>query len=214
MIGNPLNRRFFQCVLVVFCIMSGVYFPVLSAQSSPAPSASLKSLKNPMKYVLRPTDLLHVEVFQEPDLEKKVRVEADGTIVLPLIGKVIVGGKTLSDAQDYIQRLYDKDYIVNPQVNLLILEYSPRRIQVLGQVNKPGFVDIPPEEQITVTQAISGAMGFTRLANENDVQIRREDENGKIQVIVVDVREILTNPQAKDIQLRDKDVVFVRESRI
>lgn len=166
------------------------------------------------KYVLRPTDLLHVEVFQESELEKRVRVEGDGSIVLPLIGKVSIGGKTLSEAQELIQYLYNKDYIVNPQVNLLILEYAPRRIQVLGQVNRPGFVDIPPEEQMTITKVISGANGFTRLANESDVQIRREGPDGKIQVIVVNVREILTNPQAKDIELRDNDTIYVRESRI
>ena len=204
---NPFKHLRILRLLLLLCS----YFCVSALFGQNYTTGSVAPINSPKKYALCPTDLIRVEVFQEPDLLKEVRVEGDGSIVLPLIGKVPVGGMTLSDAQDYIQYLYNKDYLVNPQVNLLILEYSERRVQVLGQVNRPGVVLIPPEEFLTITQAISGAGGFNRLGDESEVQIRRMGPDGKPQVLIINVKEILRNPKAKDIIVRDKDTIFVDE---
>lgn len=166
-----------------------------------------------VEYLIRPSDVLSIEVFQEPDLSRQIRVQGDGTIILPLIGKLKVADMSVGDAQARIEELYNADYLVNPQVHLLVLEYAPRRVQVLGQVNRPGFVPIPPEEELTLTQAISGANGFNLRANRTNVQIRREEE-GHTRVINVNVKEILRNPEAKDLLLKDGDTVFVDESMI
>lgn len=207
---NPLLTKYSSLWAVLMLFM--VCLTQAQDYSSRATDAAAHNM--PTKYRLQPMDLLRMEIFQEPDLNKEVRVEADGTIVLPLIGKVVVGNMSLSDAQDYIQFLYNKDYLVNPQVNLLIIKYAERRVQVLGQVNRPGNVVIPPEESLTITQAISGAGGFNRLANEREVQIRRTGSDGKPQVILINVKEVLQNPKAKDIYLQDKDTVYVDESVI
>lgn len=183
-----------------------------AASGAGAQAQGGQPLKVSAKYRLQPTDLLKFVVYQEPELEREVRVEGDGTVVLPLIGKVRIGGMPLNEAQEHIQYLYNKDYLVNPQVNLLILEYSPRRVQVLGQVNRPGFVIIPPEEQLTLTQAISGANGFHLRANDKSVQIRRQNADGRTEVIEINVKEILRNPKATDPIVRDGDTIFVPES--
>ncbi len=165
----------------------------------------------PSTYVLQPIDIIRVEVYQEEDLKREVRIEADGTVMLPLIGRVTVGGMRVGDVQALITELYDRDYIVNPHVSISVLSYSEQRVQVLGQVNAPGFVLIPPEEGMTISQAISGARGFTRLANTSSVQVRRAKENGETEVYDVDVNRILRNPDAFDFPLQNKDIIFVRE---
>jgi polysaccharide export outer membrane protein len=153
---------------------------------------------------------MRVEVFQEEDLYKEVRVAADGTVVLPLIGRVEVAGLTVPEAQEKIRNLYDKDYLVDPQINLLVLEYSQRRVHVLGQVNEPGYVLIPPEEDMTLTQAITGARGMTLRADGSNVKVKRTTD-GQTRVYIINVNEILRNPDAKNVPLYDGDTVYVEE---
>ncbi|MFO8027977.1 MAG: polysaccharide biosynthesis/export family protein, partial [Opitutales bacterium] len=89
-------------------------------------------------YVLKPSDVISIEVYQEEDLDKTVRVEGDGSIGLALIGKVKVGGMTVAEAQSLITDLYNRDYLVNPQVSVLVTSFSPKVVHVLGSVNSPG----------------------------------------------------------------------------
>jgi polysaccharide export outer membrane protein len=172
-------------------------------------AASSSPMEN---YTLKPLDVLRVDVFQEPDLQKEVRVSAEGSITLPLIGEVYVKDMTVESARRLVTDRYNADYLVNPQVTMLVLSYQERRIHVHGQVNQPGPVLIPPEENMTLSQAISGARGLTRLADERNIRIKRVDASGRSRVIEVDFKEILQDPQAKDIPVYDGDNIFVRES--
>jgi len=161
-------------------------------------------------YVLQPLDVISMRVFQHPDLAQEARVSGEGTITLPLIGKVRVAGMTLQDATRMITDLYNRDYLVNPQVTLLLTSYTERRAYVHGQVNKPGPVVIPPEETMTLTQVISAAGSQTRLASDK-IQVTRTDSNGRKRVITVYFDDILEDPDAKDIVIEDGDSIYVFE---
>ena len=163
-------------------------------------------------YRLNTKDVIRVEVFQEPDLLRELRVNADGKVALPLIGNVKVGGMTVLDAQQLIRDLYEKDYLVNPQVNLLVLEYAERRVSVTGQVNRPGPVLIPPEEEMTFTQAIAAANGLNLRAAENRITLTRMMPDGKPRKYTLDYDEIVNDPR-KDMKLQDGDTIYVEESR-
>lgn len=162
-------------------------------------------------YVLRPSDVIRVEVFQEQDLNRDARIAADGTVTLPLIGKVKVGGMMVQDAQQLIRDLYNRDYLVDPHVTLTVLLYTERRVHVHGQVMRPGPVIIPPEEEITFSQAISRAGGLTRLGNGSSIKLTRVEENGQITTININLNEILRGNSSKDIQVKDGDTIFVDE---
>jgi polysaccharide export outer membrane protein len=177
-----------------------------STQTRPAPEALSSN------YVLRPTDMIRLTVFQEPDLTVEDRVATDNHVTFPLIGRVRVGGLTVAEARDLITELYNRDYLVNPQISLLILQYSERRVHIHGQVGSPGPVLFPPEEDLTLTAAISSRGGYTLRANISSVNIRRRGSDGKDIVMNVNLREILRNPQAMDIKLQDGDIITVPES--
>jgi len=162
-------------------------------------------------YLLNPSDLLRVEVFQEPDLIREVRVAQDGSIVLPLIGKIFVGGKSVFDAERLITELYNRDYLVNPQINVTITEYALRRVNVIGQVNKPGIVIFPPEEEMVLLEAISLAGGFNRLADKGKVTLTRTLPNGKSETSLVDTRKLISGDQTVKWDLQKDDVIFVPE---
>lgn len=162
-------------------------------------------------YILKPSDVISVEVYQEGDLEKSVRVEGDGSVALALIGKVKVAGMTVAEAQSLITDLYNRDYIVDPQVSLLVVQFSPKIIHILGSVNSPGVVEIPPDRNLTLTEAIAGVRGVSRLGNPKSITIKRVDADGRARQMEVNFSRIVSDPNVKDIVLQEGDTVWVPE---
>lgn len=173
---------------------------------------AMDSAKNTSQYKLRPLDVLSVKVFQEPDLDTVYKVSQNGMIVLPLINAVKVAGLTVQEAQAHIKALFEKDYLVKADVSIFISEYSPRRVYVIGQVNRPGEVMFPPEENMTLSKAIAGAMGTTRLANLRAINIKRILPGGEVKVFEIDFRAILNKDGAKDFPVLDGDTIEVQEA--
>ncbi len=124
-------------------------------------------------YRLSPSDVIRMKVFQEDDLTTDARIDKDGSVTIPLVGVVTLGGKTVEEATAHLRELFGKDYLVNPQVTLSIAEYAKRRFTVMGQVQKPGTYDIPSEESVNLLQALAMAGGFTRLASQGKVMVNR-----------------------------------------
>lgn len=164
-------------------------------------------------YEIQPSDLLQVKVFQESDLERQGRVSQDGTLELALIGRIDIAGKTVAQARDLIYQLYDRDYLVNPSISLDVLEYSQRRVNVLGAVNAPGQIAFPPEETMNVVDAISRAGGFNRYANTRSVVLTRQNGDGSTETFTVNVDQILNGNSSADWTLQRGDVIHVPESR-
>ncbi|MBC2601418.1 polysaccharide biosynthesis/export family protein [Puniceicoccus vermicola] len=168
----------------------------------------------PVNYRIQPSDILSVQIYQQMDLDKETRVEADGTISLHLVGRVNVEGLTISEAREKITELYDRDYLVNPQVDLQVIQFNLDEVQVLGQVRTPGTIAIPPDQDLTLLQAISRAGGFTRLARKGSVKIRREMEDGEKKVFAINASDLISDPDSQDFVLQDGDIVFVDERLI
>lgn len=175
------------------------------AQDAPiSPSAGVD-------YILQPSDLLRVQVFQEDDLMREVRISQEYTITLPLIGTVDLRNKSLRQAQDYIRDLYNRDYLVNPQVNIIVLEYAKRTVNVLGSVNTPGSVPFPPEQGMNLLDAISKAGGFNRLADRKRVKLTRVSVDGKTENYIINADEIIQGSATQAWPLMKDDVIFVPE---
>ena len=162
-------------------------------------------------YILKPSDVIQVSIFLEPDLEKSVRIEADGTVTLPLIKKVKVADLTVSDAQELITQLYNRDYLVDPQISVLVVSFSPKLVRILGSVNRPGVVEMPPDREMTLTEAIASANGISRLGNPKSITVKRVDESGKTQQFDINFNRILMNAKAKDMILKEGDTIWVPE---
>lgn len=162
-------------------------------------------------YVLQPYDLIHIVVFQEPDLERQVRLSDDSKVSLPLIGLVDLKNKTIAQAQRLIRDLYNKDYLVNPQITLTVLEFAKETVNVLGSVNNPGAIPIPPDQPLNLVDAITRAGGFTRLADRRKVKLSEPNADGTTTTIIVNVDEIIQSQAPDDHILKKGDVIFVPE---
>jgi len=193
------------------CTFYGVFvtllFCTLGVQAQD--NASTSSVKSPT-YVLAPNDVVQINVYQEDDLETKARIGQDGTISFPLIGVVPIGGKTVEQAGALIKEKLDKDYLVNPQVTLIVAEYSKRRFTVLGQVQKPGSFEIPSEESVTLLEAIAMAGGYTRLADRGRVKVTRITGD-KTVTVTVDTKRESNDAETMSFQILPEDTVTVPE---
>lgn len=165
-------------------------------------------------YVLKPSDIVQIQVYKEKDLDKTVRIEGDGTISLALIGKVKVSNMTVGEAQSLVTDLYNRDYLVDPQISLLVVNFSPKIVRILGSVNRPGVVQIPPDRDLTLTEAIAGVNGISRLGNPRAITIKRVEGDGRPRQMEVNFSRILTEPDTKDVLLKEGDVIWVPERLI
>ncbi len=160
-------------------------------------------------YQLGPDDVLEISVYREPELNRTVRVSSNGYISLPMMGKIMAVGLTVSDLENRISEEY-KQYIKNPQVSVYIVEYAT--ITVIGQVEKPG--SYPLKGELSVLQAIGLAEGFTGIAAQNDVKVMRM-KNGVKRTIDIKVADInAEGDKTRDVWLERGDIVFVPESTV
>ena len=162
-------------------------------------------------YILKSSDVIQIEVYQEEDLEKTVRIEGDGTVSLALIGKVEVADLAVSEAKTLITELYNRDYLVDPQVSVLVISFSPKVVLILGSVNNPGVVEIPHDRNLTLTEAIAEVRGISRLGNPRSLKIKRLGGHDDSQQIDVNFSKILTDQDVEDIVLKEGDTIWVPE---
>jgi protein involved in polysaccharide export with SLBB domain len=161
-------------------------------------------------YVLAPTDVVQVKVYQEDDLDAKVRVSQDGSVTLPLLGQVNIGGKTREQAAMAIRDKLAEKYLVNPQVTLDVIEYSKRRFTVLGQVQRPGTYEFPSDQSVNLLQALSMAGGYTRLGAASKVTVQRGEGRDK-KVFKLDADSMAKEASVNIFEVQPDDTISVGE---
>jgi len=84
-------------------------------------------------------DMVRITVFRNPELTTETRVTDQGTISFPMLGDVPVAGMTPSQVSKRIaEKLSTGKYVVNPEVQVTMMQVNSRQVSVLGNVNKPG----------------------------------------------------------------------------
>jgi len=208
MMKNVTSRRICSLALLVLFVHLGDR--IEAAEGIFQPAEGLTHVTEPLRtYRLSPNDVVRIKVFQEDDLTTEMRIAKDGTATFPLLGTVNLGDKTVDEAASLLRDLLGKDYLVNPQVTLTVVEYSKRRFTVLGQVQKPGSYDIPSEESVSLLQAIAMAGGFTRLAVQGKVTITRT--LGGKKTMTVDVKSAANDPGTRPFEILPDDTIIVAE---
>ena len=196
-------------LLVLLSGMVALFAGGAAAIAADAPSAGGRSSND---YQLQPGDVVHVQVFQELDLERELRVSQDGLLTFTLIGNVDVKGKTLGAVEQVVRSLYDKDYLVNPQVTITVLKYQSRTVNVMGSVNMPQAVEYPPEQTLTLLDAISRAGGFSRVADRKKVRLTRTFADGHSENFIINADQLISGSSSERWPLLKDDVIYVPES--
>ncbi len=169
------------------------------------PGQSIFASYTPPAYPLGPGDKLLINVYNVSDMNQSVTVDPDGYVTFPVLDKVQVQGLTVNQLQHKLETLLAQ-YVKAPQVNIQLVEYGSRYVNVLGEVGSPGR--IPLKGALRVLDAISQAGGFT--TKSGDVEIQRRDASGKLKTMVVTQQELLGgNTEKSNIYVLDQDVINV-----
>lgn len=211
---NSCPRSILWSAVLAICVpLFGASTPEPGSRGAPGRSETLRGDGGRGDYVLQPQDSLRVHVFQEEDINKQgeVSISQEHTIFLPLIKTISLKGLTGRQAEGKIRDLYKQDYLVNPDVSVVVLKYSERSVNVVGQVNKPDRILFPPERGLSIVDAISLAGGQTRLADLKKVKLTRKNADGETVLEVINVDEIIKSGGKDAVQLQQDDVIFVPE---
>lgn len=176
-------------VLLIRCISAAAELPAQSSKGSSTSGTNVAVLERVTNetFRLHAGDTIELRVYQEDDLNTKTKVDDDGFVELPLIGRVRVRGETIVSAAAVIKSRYEADYLYEARVSLLLLDRAPERFLVVGEVLRPGVYELPPGEQVDLLRAIATAGGFTKIASPGKIIVKR----------LVDGKEQLLRPNAK-----------------
>jgi len=124
-------------------------------------------------YPIGPGDVLSISVPQVAELQaKKVRVSAQGTIELPLVGIVQAGGVTEAGLAKELNMKLEK-FMYNPQASVFVEEYRNRQVAVIGAVSRPGLVLLKSPSE-TILDVITRVGGLEPTAADEIILIPAE----------------------------------------
>lgn len=148
-------------------------------------------------YKLGPGDTINIAVYNESDLEIKARIDKSGLIGFPFIGGIQVIGLTTKEVAKIVDNGLRGNYLIEPQVSVLIDSYRPFYIN--GLVNRPG--GYPYQEGLTLDKAIALSGGLASRASKSNWVITR----------IVDGKSVKLNADIST-EIKPDDIVTVGQS--
>ncbi len=163
-------------------------------------------------YTLGAGDLIALNIFQVEEYSTQYPVLVDGTINLPLVGRVNVSGLTLKETSEAVSQKYST-YLKRPIVTVGLVTPRPLKIGVSGEVDNPGTYEVIPSGENqkfpTLTDLITQAGGILVIADVRNITVRRKMKDREV-VFNSNLWSLVTEGDiSQDISLRDGDTVFV-----
>ena len=192
------------------------------ARGAPTPEpAATAPARSPNDYEIGVQDILRIAVYGHDDLTQTVVVQADGTFLFPLVGRVKASSHTTAELERKLVLLLSRGFLRNPQVTVGVQEYRSKNVYVMGEVSKPG--PYPLTGSMTILELVSKA-GLTAGVSAGEVLIVRphaevsgptlpseagSDALKKADVLKVNLGQIQAGDISKNLPLRPNDTVFV-----
>lgn len=152
------------------------------------------------EYVIGVTDVISIQVYKSPDLSLGgAIVRPDGVVTIPLVGDVVVAGKTPSKVREDLKKRFS-EFVKEATVNVTVSGFNSYRFIVSGQVNKSG--SFSQKYYVSVSEAVAMAGGPNKFAGDQIV-IYRADKEGHIREIPVSFKLIMSGKRP------DMDVAIV-----
>jgi len=129
---------------------------------------------NPQEYLIGSEDVLDINVFEAPEMNRDVRVSASGEISLPLLGAVAAAGFTPRELETSLEELLHQKYMKDPHVSVFVRDMQSHPVSVMGAVRKPGIFQIRGNK--TLLEILSLAEGLADDAGEDVIILRRPDQ--------------------------------------
>lgn len=159
-------------------------------------------------YLLGAGDVLHVSVYQNPDLTMDTRVNENGTVSFPLLGSVQLAGLSVGQAERKLEDgLRNGNFVKQPQVTIIVTQVRGNQVSVLGQVNKPGRYPLE-QAQNRLTDMIATAGGVAPTGADIVVVVGTRD--GKAFRTQIDLPSVYAaDRKVQDLLLQNGDQIWV-----
>lgn len=178
----------------------------------------------PADKVISPKEKLTIRVLEEEAISGPYDVRSDGTLEFPHISKMKVTGLTYTQLAQKIKEELEKELFYQATVTVsaykkgdISLIQTPTSqgglIYVYGLVNRPGTIDIPRDEVLTVSKVIIKCGGFQTFANKRGVKlVRKSPTTGKVDTTVLNMVRIIDEGRLEeDLVVHDGDMIVVPE---
>jgi polysaccharide export outer membrane protein len=163
----------------------------------------------PESLLIGPGDMLHVQVFDTPELEQHARVTDAGELPLLLGGSVKASALTPAEAARAIEKvLLDGHYLLRPKVLVAVEEYATQKVSVLGEVKAPGAYSIDTPRSVLDVLTLAG--GLTEVADRK-ILIERRNSQEKIPYFVSNKPDAAFDTA---IQIHPGDTLFIPRAGI
>jgi polysaccharide export outer membrane protein len=196
--------------LVALVLALAVSLPAQQAPVSPAPIAPAPQqppLEATRDYIIGPQDLLLVSILESAELSREARVNADGTINLPLLERVMLQGLTLTEAEEVLEKRYRDAGILNdPHITLTVKELQSKPVTVMGAVRTTGVFQMSGQSRLL--RVISMAGGLTDDAGEY-IQVLRADGKTGESVLRISTAQVRAGDPETNVPVWGGDTVNV-----
>lgn len=161
-------------------------------------------------YVVGVGDVLDITVFDTPELSGRYVISDTGDLRFPLIGSVHAEGLRSGGISQLIQdRLASGKYVLNPQVNVLVVAVPSQNIAILGEVTRPGVYFVPGEQKLF--DLIALASGLTTASGQQALILHHEQSHAAETVVF---RRPDGELGENDVQLHAGDTVIIERAPI
>jgi len=185
---------------------------------TPAPPAAANS-----GYTIGADDLLTITVFGEADLTNKYRVESDGMITFPLVGRIPAAGLTLREVQDRLTTQLASGFIRNPQVRVEVDQYRSQNVFVIGEVRSPGKITMTGSMSLIEALALAGSPTTAASTELVVVHPKKPKAAGAAtmpgddvdaETTRVNIKDLQVGKAGQDVTLHDGDTIYVPKAQI
>jgi polysaccharide export outer membrane protein len=185
--------------------------------SNNAPQANPNETGNSLhkrnwRYRVNPSDVLELTFSLTPEFNQTVIVQPDGYISLRGVGDVSAAGQTLPELTESLKAAYSK-ILQDPEIAIDPKEFEKPFFTVGGQVGKPGKFDWYGD--ITLTQAIAIAGGFTEASKHSQVLLFRRVSDQWTEAKIINVKKMMSSRNLQeDPELKPGDMLFVPKNAL
>ena len=167
--------------------------------------------RNP-RYQLRRGDTFDLDFELSPEFNQTVAVQPDGYVTLKGVGSIFVAGKTVPELTETVKAAYAKT-LHDPVIAISLKDFEKPYFIASGQVGKPGKYDL--RSDLTVTEAVAIAGGFTDKSKHSQVVLFRPVPGGGFEAKLLNVKKLLaTRNLSEDIQLQPGDMLYVPQNAL
>lgn len=202
------------CLALLLLILPLSVAAQTAEHAAPGTVSAPGAASNSAGYRIAPGDELALKFFYVPELNENVTVRPDGRIHLQLVGEVSAADLTPAELAAALKRAYAGS-LRQPEVSVEVEKgFARQQVFVGGEVGRPGAQPLLPS--LTVMRALIVAQGLRDTAAANRVVILRRGDDGRAQVIRVDVASQSRKgaDAANDPLLQPFDVVLAVPSHV